>query len=366
MSEHPQPNMNLPSTSSQRASSLSQRASPLSQRASYLSPSGELWLVAVVSTFCLTWMSKSFGVWEPWESMTAQVLDWMWSHETWLQINVPLSKGGARYVPELPFGLWPTLLSYHLSPTELGLRLPSMIISVLCAITLFIVARARFGRAAAWLGVMFFIATPSVSLSTRFMVGGGIGWLWCTLSCLSLLALYEVQGEINKRVFWRVFWRWTAWGTWLFGALSLGVLGALLPLVILGYHCLTSSPPQDKDSRASLSAHLLPASLMFSILMIACWRVWSKAPEGVDLLSLWVWIDPIYETFEASEHTGFQTVIHQLGFGLFPIGALIPVAFAALVFFTQFSSPQLSSPQLSSLQLSSPRLSSPQLSSQRS
>ena len=92
----------------------------------------ETGLFFLISLIFFYFTSASLGVWEIGESLQARLINWMWSHETWLQVNLPLDEERVRVCVELAMGWWPAMLSVHwLSPKfaflspELALRLPS-------------------------------------------------------------------------------------------------------------------------------------------------------------------------------------------------------------------------------------------------
>ena len=77
---------------------------------------------------------------------------------------------------------------------------------------------------------------------------------------------------------------------------------------------------------------LLPWGIAALVLLaIATWRLVVKQGAELDWLQLFVMQDPLGAPLKAASRPSFNMSVHQLGFALFPFGALVPVAFASLL-----------------------------------
>jgi 4-amino-4-deoxy-L-arabinose transferase-like glycosyltransferase len=190
----------------------------------------EIALISLGSILFLGISSSYLGVWELGEVTHARLLEWMWTHETWMQVNVPTVGIEARTVSELAVGWWPSLMSMYglesiLAP-ELRLRLPFFIIGGLCVGALYRFAYDWKGsRLVALSASALLLMTPAFSLGGRHMLSsGGLGGWFFTLSTLSLL------NAVHHKEAWG--WRVLGWISWVMSAGSLGVIGALCPLIV--------------------------------------------------------------------------------------------------------------------------------------
>ena len=286
--------------------------------------------VSLVSAWVLWLSSRQLGVWELGEFTQVKLLDWMWTHETWMQVNLPLeavgrgdAQGGARAVAELAPGWWPALLTWSwlrplggatLSP-EFYLRAPQITLIGLSAGALYEVARRwRESRLVALTATTLFIITPAVVFGARHaLASGGVG-----AGCAALTALAFIN--VNLRPISRGWWL-IGVVAWVMSALSLGALGLIYPLILL----LSSS-----ELRARARQHWLSLGSAALLIGFIYWRSWVKRASGVDVWSLYVTIDPLTQTHNYADWGGFQNTLHLLGFGLFPLGAFLPVAFYTL------------------------------------
>ena len=85
------------------------------------------------------------GVWSPWEALIAQSLEHMSAEGSWLTVHIAEGDGVSfKSAPLLPFGWWLSALCYQQLPTELGLRLPHVLFTSLCALSIYSAARHCF------------------------------------------------------------------------------------------------------------------------------------------------------------------------------------------------------------------------------
>ena len=290
----------------------------------------EVSLISLGSMILIGCSAAYLGVWELGEVTHARLLEWMWSHETWMQVNVPTGGDGARVAHELAVGWWPSLLSMYglqsLLGPEMSLRLPFMLVGGLCVGALYQLAYDwRGSRSIALCSGALLLMTPAFSLGGRHMLSsGGLGGWFFTLATLSLLnALHSHQ---------RWGWRLLGLGAWVMSAGSLGLIGALCPLIIWGeaLRYITTQTTGERSRWVDLKRELMWLFPALALVIIIYWRSWVKRSGGVDFWSLYVTIDPLEQTYNYAEWSGFQRTLHLIGFGLFPLGAFLPVVFQTL------------------------------------
>ena len=270
----------------------------------------ETCFIFLVSLVFFYFTSAYLGVWEIGESLQARLIEWMWTHETWMQVNLPLDDERVRNCVELAMGWWPSMLSVHwlapklgfLSP-ELALRLPSLILASLNITLLFsLISAWQKQRLLALVAIGFLLIMPSFNIASRHtLIAGGVGGLACSLSILCFF--YErLKPSLGLR--------FLAWISLVLSACSLGILGLLLPLMAYFF--------VNKTARL----WLVPA---LGLIALFYWRSWVKRPDQADLWHLFFTIDPLKESYTYADWSGFQNMLHLVGFNLFPFGALIPI-----------------------------------------
>lgn len=280
------------------------------------SPPKVLSLQEIISVFLISLLffyvtSASLGVWEIGESLHARIIKWMWAHETWMQVNLPLDEERVRACIELAMGWWPSMLSVHwlapqlgiMSP-ELALRLPSLILASLNICVLYSLMTAwQKKRLFALLVIGFLMIMPSFNIASRHtLIAGGIGGLACSLSILCFLYQVFSRSLAIKAL---------AIISLILSAGALGAVGLFLPLT--AYFLI------NKQAR---HLWLFPT---LGVIALFYWRSWVKRPEQADLWHLFFTLDPLKESYHYAEWSGFQNMLHLIGFNLFPFGALIPI-----------------------------------------
>ena len=304
------------------------------------SSSREGLMIAIISAIFVGVSTSLLGVWELSEATHADLLAWMWSHETWMQVNIPTSGSEARAVSELAVGWWPSLISMHTLPDwispELRLRLPFVIISGLVAGSMYTLAHLwRGARSIALLATTLLLITPALALGGRHSLAtGGLGAWLCALATLSLLNA-ELSSADTR---WARGWYLLGFGALVLSAGSLGLIGLISPLLIWGV-ALKRRYRADQAQHAAQELEGSPRSLteptLFlgsALIMIGLiyWRSWVKRASGVDAWSLYVTLDPLSEAYRYEDWSGFQDTLHLIGYGLFPLGAFLPVFSQAL------------------------------------
>ena len=276
--------------------------------------------IGLLSVLFFGYTSYDLGVWETWESLHAHLIEWMWTHETWMQVNIPLDDERVRSTAELAFGWWPSMLSVHwlapklsgLSP-ELALRLPSLILGSLNLAVLYsLMVTWQKKRLLALVSIGFLLVTPGFSLLTRHgLAAGGIGGLSCLLSALCFMYTTIIP-----------FRRYLFGGMIMMGvsAASLGVVGLIIPLTI--YLSVQKKSDGFLQYCKKISVWLLPTLILVGVFY---WRSWVKRADDIEFWHLFFTLDPLTQPYHFSEWSGFQKILHTIGFNLFPFGAMLPI-----------------------------------------
>ncbi len=268
----------------------------------------------VIALLCLSSLSWQMGVWEPWESNISRILGQMWEKQTWLQVQA-VNQGQTQYIPELPFGYWLSAISFGLFKHEFAMRFPSIVLVALMSALVFQITKEKSKQGLiAWIALFAFLVMPSVSYSARFLIGGGLGWIFCGLSILFYLRAFQVACTQQL---------WLGSFFLILAGLSHGLIGFLIPFASLIY-----ARTQGLLSIKQLIGICGTAIVVFAI---ALWRLSLKQPEDLNWVSLLILQDPIHFSFLEKNRPAFQSYTHLIGFGLFPIAALLPSAFAYLL-----------------------------------
>lgn len=274
----------------------------------------------------LVFTSSTLGIWENWETLQANLVRQMVQDQTWLQVNLPVETGRLRQVAELAPGWWPAMLMSVLQSSfpewispELAMRIPSLFLMSLLLSGLYtLMITWRRSRIGALFALGIACLTPVVSVAARHTItSGGIGALSCALAMLCFILTFHVTRNVNT-------WYLIGLVSFVFSGISLGLIGILLPLFLFGY---ASRSPSELDQ---FEIRLYRFKLLLPLLLIGLiyWRCWEKRIDTASFSSLFVLIDPLSDKYDYADWKGFQTTLHLIGFGLFPIGAFLP----ALIF----------------------------------
>ena len=280
-------------------------------------------LVAVV---LLMWLTTPWlGVWEPWEADQATVVDLVKEDQTWLQVRLPVKGDEFRHVAELPFGFWPVLVSTTvLGTSEMALRLPGLVLGLAVVLLLFGSTRKFYGRLAAWLAVRGLLTMPLFTYHARLALGAGVSTAFIALASLAFLraATEQVGGG----------WMWFGWVCTAAAGLCGGVPALVTPLLVGASVAYTRSLSEPDGPSAWLRVFdPLAMGLALGVVALGWWRASIYMPESAGLEHLLLWTDPLGGAGSAAKRPSFDTFVHQIGFGLFPLGALVPLAFADLL-----------------------------------
>lgn len=351
----------------------------------------ELFILGILSTILLAGMTPILGVWEPWESDVAQALDLMRGDGSWWSIVVPGAKDALRTVPELPYGLWPSAgLSAVLGVNEWSLRLPGIVLGLGVVMTAFHVVYRVFGRSAAWFSALGLLCMPMFVFHTRLAFGTAVGLQSSALAALAFLHLLTSTPDALGRRAWA--WRALAWLSFAWAGLAAGVVGLAGPIgvLIVGLAARAHLSPDRIEApgirgllqngllflviasvglfgfgltrvgaivtgagllvlaialglsgsartlrRDGVFKHLAPLPLVLGALALLGAGFYMAArvlPEDQSLRALLLWINDFDGPGTVAKRPAFDAFIHQIGFGLFPLSAFVPLAFADLIY----------------------------------
>ncbi len=294
-------------------------------------------IVAGIGLLLLGALVPFLGVWEPWEAENVAVVDAMRDTGMWLRVQTPANGESFRAIADLPYGWWPLAGSISIfGATEFGLRLPGLLAAVAVLALLFVTVRRFFGRRAAWLATVSLTCMPLFTYHARFMLGSGLDM---SLTAIAVLCFVRAAAEDGP-----TRWSWAGWiATGLAGAVA-GAIGLIAPLGALAAMVAKrgwgsdeqGSDEQGGDAGAGVDRSALikqvlpiPAVLVGVALVGGAWAaaLWAM-PEGQSLAALFMWSDVLDGVLKGKDRPSFDLFVHQIGFGLFPIGALLPFAFA--------------------------------------
>ena len=289
----------------------------------------ETLVVGLVATLLLGVLAPISGLWEPWEADRAAALAHMRAHGAWLEVGIPGANGEINRVADLPFGLWPLLASTAVfGVNELGLRLPGVLMGIGVVLLTFVTTRRLFGRLPAAFAAFGLLAMPLFGLHSRFALGAAMETGFIAIAALSFIRV-GADAAASPR------WSWLAWAATGASALVAGVPGLGVALMALLAVLVTprgaeASAPSDGESGLKRLLPPVAVGLVVAVVALGWWRAAAHRPEGTTLNPLLLWTSGL-EADPKAARPAFHLFFHQLGFGLFPLGAFIPLAFAELI-----------------------------------
>lgn len=351
----------------------------------------ELFILGILGTILLAGMTPILGVWEPWESDVAQALDLMRGDGSWWSVLLPGAKDALRTVPELPYGLWPSAgLSALIGVNEWSLRLPGIILGLGVVLLAFHVVYRVFGRGAAWLSALGLLCMPMFVFHTRLAFGTAVGLQCSALAALSFLHLLTTTPDATGRR--ALKWQALGWFSFAWAGLSAGVVGLAGPLGLLVVGTLVRARSSvDRIEapavrrllqnglvvvlvasiglfgfgltrlgaivtlggllvlaigacfggeartlkRDGVLRHVAPIPIVFGAIALLGVGIFMAArvlPEDQSLRALLLWINDFDGPGTVAKRPAFDAFVHQIGFGLFPLSAFVPLAFADLIY----------------------------------
>ena len=283
----------------------------------------DVWITLGLGLLFLGVLVPSMGIWEPWEAEQAVIVDDMRQAGSWF---AALSSSG-KVLPELPYRWWPLLASTTVfGINEIGLRLPSLLVGMGVLLVLMLTVRPLYGRVAAYLSVLAALCMPLFVFHSRHAFGLGVGTGMMAIAALSLIrrATDEQAGM-----------SWDVIGGLALAAsgLTLGTVGVIAPAAA-GLVARWYGPTRSDRDLGELLASVFPTRVVIAGVVVAIIVVgWVVAAlhTHVNIAALLLWIDPIEAASTTASPPTFEQFVLQIGFGLFPLSALLPLAFASML-----------------------------------
>lgn len=285
------------------------------------------WIIAAIGLLLLGALVPLLGVWEPWEADHIGVVDAMRETGQWLRVQLPDTKGELRVIPELPYGWWPLAATTAIFGVgELGLRLPALLASITTLALLFSVVRRYFGRLAGWFAALALLCMPLFTYHARFLLGSGLTMAFIAIAALAFL---RIAGD-DRASSW---WTWTGWLATAAAALVGGLPGLIAPLAALVVASGTRVYGDEGDHPGPVAlfrrvAPLGPLITCAGLVAFGWWRAAVVLPDDRPIEALLLWSDLLDGGLKGQDRPSFDLFVHQIGFGLFPLAALLPFAFA--------------------------------------
>lgn len=266
-------------------------------------------------------LTPFLGVWEPWEAQQAAFAASLREAGAWLVAELP--KGDAKSAVgrfELPYGWWPVRVSLKVfGDTELGLRLPGLLASLGVLAVLMATVKALWGRLAGWFAVLALLSMPLFAFHGRQNFGQSLATAALAIGALCLIRR-AADAQAGPAI---------AWLGWLSTAVSAltGAVGGLAVPLAAGLGAALVAPDDAASRRDALRRLFAPAPAAVAVVLIAVgWgAAFAALPEDARALSL-LYVDPHEALSGSASPPSFERFTHQIGFGLFPLGALLPLA----------------------------------------
>ncbi|MEE2757563.1 MAG: hypothetical protein VYA30_12985 [Myxococcota bacterium] len=272
--------------------------------------------------------ATQFGVWEPWEANISAVANHMVENGRWLEVNVGQGNHAkAHAVSDLPFAYWPVAGSVSLlGVSTLSLRLPGIIFGALTLFFMMVVVRRFASRTVTWWSAIILLSLPLFSFHHWLALGQSTTLVATTCACLAFIQSRFCHG--------RLIWI-GAWGLTALSGLSGGVPALAIPIAV----CITLSGYGLGTESRSTTLRWGSAAVALTVVGLGWWRASIYMPGNAALESLFLWADNIHAT-TGTTRPSFNEFVHQIGFGLFPFGALLPLALLTLLWSKQESNDQ--------------------------
>lgn len=277
-------------------------------------------LAVVAGLLLLGALLPFLGVWEPWEAQQSAFAAQMREAGAWLVAELP--KVDAKAAPrfELPFGWWPVRITLKLfGESELGLRLPGFLASLGLLATLMATVRALWGRLAGWLSVLALLSMPLFVIHGRQNFGSSL-----SMAALGIGALALLRRTLDPNASAR--WAWLGWLATAVSALTGAVVGLAVPVAVGLGAALHHRHAQGASSALRRLFTPAPAAVAAVLVLVGWGAAFAALPDAAAPYSL-LWIDPYDAGSATASPPTFERITHQLGFGLFPLAALLPFAF---------------------------------------
>jgi len=194
------------------------------------------------------------------EGRYAEIAREMFVSRDWVTIRY----NGLKYFEKPPFQLWMTVLAYHaFGVGDWQARLWVGLSGALGTLATVLAARRWFGARVGWLSALVLIAAPSWNLGAHFnsLDMSVSGALACVLAAF-LLAQHPDASVAERR-----HWMWAAWAAIAVATLTKGLIGIVLPGLVLVLYTLLA-----RDWAIWRRLHLVSGGLLM-LALAAPWFV---------------------------------------------------------------------------------------------
>ena len=171
---------------------------------------------------------------------------------------VTIRYNGLKYFEKPPFHLWMTAIAYHwFGVGDWQARLWVAISGLLGLLATMFAAHRWFGSRTALLTGLVLLSTPTWNLGAHFnsLDMGVSAALACTLAGL-LIAQHPQTSTARRR-----YWMWLAWGMMAVAVLTKGLIGIVLPGLVLIVYTLLA-----RDWALWSRLHLVSGTLLFMVI----------------------------------------------------------------------------------------------------
>ena len=218
---------------------------------------------------------RTFGLWEPWETVWAEVANQMRDNGSWFH---PTLSGQSAPRGLLP--IWLVALAQSVTgPSELAMRLPSAVLMTSGCAAIFAWLRGIVGGTRALLAAFAALLSPAVFLAGTTLAGNGV-WIGAMAATVALFgALVARPAGARDRVLLGL-------GALLVvDVLARGLWGLWVPLLVFAAFAMATRPAE-KWGRPELAAALAALTATLTAIALGLTLDW----EGVAVESISLWL----------------------------------------------------------------------------
>ena len=236
------------------------RAEPAAAPATPRSHAWWVWLLAAVVVAVWFGTLDARHLLRSDEGRYAEIAREMFTSGDWVTIRY----NGLKYFEKPPFHLWMTVLAYHaFGVGDWQARLWVALSGAIGTLAMVLAARRWFGARVGWLTALVLIAAPSWNLGAHFnsLDMSVSGALACVLAAFMLAQHPDASAADRRR------WMWAAWAAMAVATLTKGLIGFVLPGLVLVLYTLLA-----RDWAVWRRLHLVTGSLLM-LAIAAPWFV---------------------------------------------------------------------------------------------
>ncbi len=258
------------------------------------------------------WTLDARHLLRPDEGRYAEIAREMFASGDWVTVRY----NGLKYFEKPPFHLWMTALAYHaFGVGEWQARLWVGLSGAIGLLMTMLAARRWFGARAGWLAGLVLLATPAWNLGSHFnsLDMGVSGALACMLAAVLLAQHPQATVQARRR------WMWLAWVVMGVAVLTKGLIGVVLPGLVLVLYTLLA-----RDWALWRRLYLVSGGLWMLLITVPWFVLVSQRnPEFAQFF----FIHEHWERYTSSVHQRGAPVwyfVPQLLVGFFPWLGLLP------------------------------------------